>query len=247
MSFCSTRSGQRSRRRTLRSPGSGKARGREGRGCWRGGFSRGSTPPPPLMESVPEVGDLHPMTPGSIIVASVGSGPELPHTDIGHAYRGAPPLREGHLGRPAEHFPLSFRGLPGVGASGDSSRGGGGGAMGHHSAAYGGYAAHGGHQPPPWDACTPKCTGWAAWALFHFWTPTPSTATTNPTPPTSIPSPPLNPWLLLVTCQVGTAPAFTKCCGWGRGPMGGWGCGKGMLPKPTLRARPTGRPPPTCP
>ena len=37
---------------------------------------------PPLMESVPEVGDLHPMMPGSVIVASVGSGLQLPHTDI---------------------------------------------------------------------------------------------------------------------------------------------------------------------
>ena len=26
--------------------------------------------------------DLHPMTPGSVIVASVGSGPQLPHTDV---------------------------------------------------------------------------------------------------------------------------------------------------------------------
>ena len=34
------------------------------------------------MESVPEVGNLHPMTPGSVIVARVGSGPQLPHTDV---------------------------------------------------------------------------------------------------------------------------------------------------------------------
>ena len=34
---------------------------------------------PHLTESVPGVGDLHPMTPGSVIVASVGSGPQL-HT-----------------------------------------------------------------------------------------------------------------------------------------------------------------------
>ena len=35
-----------------------------------------------LTEIVPRVGDLHPMTPGSVIVASVGSGPQLPHTDV---------------------------------------------------------------------------------------------------------------------------------------------------------------------
>ena len=37
---------------------------------------------PHLTESVPGVGDLHPMTPGSVIVASVGSGPQLPHTNV---------------------------------------------------------------------------------------------------------------------------------------------------------------------
>ena len=37
---------------------------------------------PHLTESVPQVGDLHPMTPGSVIVASVGSGPQLPHSDV---------------------------------------------------------------------------------------------------------------------------------------------------------------------
>ena len=37
---------------------------------------------PHLTESVPGVEDLHPMTPGSVIVASVGSGPQLPHTDV---------------------------------------------------------------------------------------------------------------------------------------------------------------------
>ena len=37
---------------------------------------------PHLTESVPGVGGLHPMTPGGVIVASVGSGPQLPHTDV---------------------------------------------------------------------------------------------------------------------------------------------------------------------
>ena len=36
----------------------------------------------PLMESVPQVGDLYPMTPASVIVASVGIGAQLPHTDV---------------------------------------------------------------------------------------------------------------------------------------------------------------------
>ena len=37
---------------------------------------------PHLTEGVPGVGELHPMTPGSVIVASVGSGLQLPHTDV---------------------------------------------------------------------------------------------------------------------------------------------------------------------
>ena len=37
---------------------------------------------PHLTESVPQIGDLHPVTPGSFIAASVGSGALLPHTDV---------------------------------------------------------------------------------------------------------------------------------------------------------------------
>ena len=37
---------------------------------------------PHLTESVPQVGDLHPLTPGSVIVASVGSGAQPPHFDV---------------------------------------------------------------------------------------------------------------------------------------------------------------------
>ena len=37
---------------------------------------------PHLTETVPQVGDLHPATPGSVIVASVGSGAQLPHSDV---------------------------------------------------------------------------------------------------------------------------------------------------------------------
>ena len=37
---------------------------------------------PHLTESVPQLGDLHPMTPGSVIVANVGSGAHLSHSDV---------------------------------------------------------------------------------------------------------------------------------------------------------------------
>ena len=62
------------------SRGVGKAKAPWGKGS-AGLFSRSCTPPP-LMESVPQVGKLHPMTPRSVIVASAGSGPQLPHTDV---------------------------------------------------------------------------------------------------------------------------------------------------------------------
>ena len=48
-------------------------------------------PPPPLVESVLEAGNLHPMTPGSVIVASIGSGPQLPHTDVATHREALPP------------------------------------------------------------------------------------------------------------------------------------------------------------
>ena len=52
-----------------------------GVGGSEGLFSRSSTPPP-LMESFAQVGNLHPVTPGSVIVASVGSGAQLPCTEV---------------------------------------------------------------------------------------------------------------------------------------------------------------------
>ena len=47
---------------------------------------------PHLTESVPQVGDLHPMRPGSVIVASVGSGAQLPHSDLATHPEVPPPL-----------------------------------------------------------------------------------------------------------------------------------------------------------
>ena len=40
---------------------------------------------------VTEVGNLHPMTPGSVTLASIWSGPQLPHTDVA-THREALPL-----------------------------------------------------------------------------------------------------------------------------------------------------------
>ena len=49
----------------------------------------------------------------------------------------------------------------------------------------------------------------------------PSTATTNPTPPTWTPLPPLRPRPLLGNCPPKAALACTRCCGWGRGLLRG--------------------------
>ena len=43
----------------------------------------------------------------------------------------------------------------------------------------------------------------------------------------------------------GTALAWTTCCGWGRGRLGGWGGGRGVLPRPSSPTPPRrSRPPP---
>ena len=75
--------------------------------------------------------------------------------------------------------------------------------------------------------------------------PTPDTKTTRPTPHTWTPTPPRRPWTLLGICPAGAAPAWTRCCGWGRGRLGGWGCGRGRGPGPLRRPPPhgPGRPP----
>ena len=55
-----------------------------------GAFLRSSVPPP-LVESVPEVGKLHPMMPGSVIVAGIGTGSQLPHADVARGPEVLPP------------------------------------------------------------------------------------------------------------------------------------------------------------
>ena len=64
----------------LISPGVGKAKAPWGWGS--GGLSSRSSAPPLLIQSVPEVGNLHQVTPGSSIVATVGSGAHVPHSDV---------------------------------------------------------------------------------------------------------------------------------------------------------------------
>ena len=44
--------------------------------------------------------------------------------------------------------------------------------------------------------------------------------------------------------QYRTAPVWTRCCGWGRGWLGGWGGGRRVLPRPSSPTLPRGSPPP---
>ena len=204
---------------------------------------------PPFVESVPKVGDLHPMMPGSVIVASVGSGPQLPHTDIATHPEPPPPYGRNisgcHLSSflcLSEEYQVRVQAGTALGEAAEvrwdtielqrgdmllmvaTSR--------HHGM-----------------LALPGARDGLQGAFLTCGSPTPSTATTNPTPPTSIPLPPLKPWPLLVTYPAGTAPTWTRCRGWGKGPLGGWVCGKGMLPRPCLLTPPRcpRRPPPRAP
>ena len=85
---CSTPARVRSRQGILNFPGVGNTKARRVKG-WGRPLSRSYTPP--LVESVAEVGKLHPMTPGSIILATSGSGPQLPHPDIATHPQALPP------------------------------------------------------------------------------------------------------------------------------------------------------------
>ena len=76
-------------------PRRGRSKGSLGQGVGVGGFQE---IPPPLMESILEVRGLHPMTPGSVIVASAGSGPQLPHTNIATHPQVQPPCGRGISG-----------------------------------------------------------------------------------------------------------------------------------------------------
>ena len=75
----------------LSSPGVGKAKAPWG---WVGSGVGGPLFRkfhPPLTESVPQVGNLHPVTACSVIVVIVGSGAQLPHTDVATHPRCSPP------------------------------------------------------------------------------------------------------------------------------------------------------------
>ena len=100
---------------------------------------------PHLTEIVPQVGDLPPMTPGSVIVASVGSGAQLPHSDVAthpevlpHNSRDISGCHLSSFLFLSKDYQVAVQARTALGEAG-------GGALGHHSAAKGGHAVDGGH------------------------------------------------------------------------------------------------------
>ena len=71
----------------------------------------------------------------------------------------------------------------------------------------------------------------------------PNTTHLDPPPPRA------RPWPLLGICPASISPVWTMCCGWGRGWLGGWGCGRSVLPRPSSPTPPrrSRRPPPPAP
>ena len=86
-------------------------------------------------------------------------------------------------------------------------------------------------------------------ALFNLWNPDARNRHHQPEATHLDPPPPARPWPLLRICRPGAAPPWTTCCGRGRGWLGGWGCGRWVLPRPSSRTprRRSWPPPPTCP
>ena len=58
-------------------------------------------------------------------------------------------------------------------------------------------------------------------ALFDFWTPDAKHRHHKPNTTHLGPIPPMTPWPLMGIRPAGTCPAWTSCCGWGRGCMVG--------------------------
>ena len=122
---------------------------------------------PHLTESVPGVGDLHPMTPGIVIVASVGSGPQLPHTDVATHADVLPPsdraVGDCHLSSflcLSEDYQVAVQAGTALGEAGEARWD----TVQLHRGDM--LAADGGHQPPSWIACPPRLQGWVAGGSF---------------------------------------------------------------------------------
>ena len=123
------------------------------------------------------------MTPGSVIVASLGSGSQLPHTDVAIAptlrYPSPPYNRDisgCHLSSflcllqrklCMEEYQVQVQAWTALGEAALVRTG----ALGHRSPAVGGHVADDGHQPPHGMLALPDAKDGLHGALFNLWTP----------------------------------------------------------------------------
>ena len=195
---------------------------------------------PPLTESAPQVGDLHPVTVGSVIVASVGSGAQLPHTDVATH---------------PEVLPSDSRDISGCHVSSFLCL------LEDYQVAVQGGTVLGEAGEARWDTirlqrgdmllmvatsrhhglrALPNAKDGLQGAFFDLLSPDPRHRHHHPnTMHLDPPPPPRRPWLLLGICPAGSSLAWTRFCRWGRGWLGGWGCGRGVLPRLSSPTPPT--------
>ena len=188
------------------------------------------------------------MPPGSVIVASLGSGPQLPDCDVATHPEVLPPnstdISGCHLSSflcLSEDCQVAVQAGTALGEAGEAGwdtielqRG--------DMLLMVATSRHHGLPTLPDSKDGPQG------ALFHLWTPHRAHKHHQPNTTHLNPPPPRRPWTLLGFFPPGTSPAWTICCGWGRGRLGGWGCGRGMLPRPSSPTPPESVPagPPTC-
>ena len=204
---------------------------------------------PHLTESVPQFGDLHPMTPGSVIVASVGSGAQLPHFDVATH---------------PEALPCHSRDISGCHLSSFLylSK--------DHQVAVRAGTARGEAGEVRWDTiqlqrgdmllmvatsrhhglpALPDSKDGLQGALFNLWPPDGTLRQHQPNTTHLDPPPPKKALDVAGDLSNWDFPSVDQVLWVGRGRLGGWGCGRGMLPRPSSptppsRSRP---PPPTWP
>ena len=190
------------------------------------------------------------MTPGSVIVASVGSGPQPPHTDVASHPELLPPNSRDISGCHLSSFLCLSQDYP-VAVQEGTALGEAGEARWDTVELQRGdmllMVATSRHHGLP---ALPDSKDGLQGALFHLTTPDPRHKHHQPNTTHLDPNPPRRPWRLRGICPAWSSPAWTRCCGWGRGRLGGWGCGRGMLPRPSsptppIRSRQA--PPPSCP
>ena len=152
--------------------------------------------------------------PGSVIVASVGCGPQLPHTDVATQPEVLPPNSRDISGCRlssflclSENYQVAVQAGMALGEAGEARR--------DTIQLYRGdmllMVATSRHHGLP---TLPDSEDGLQGDFFNLWTPHPrhrhqQPNTTHPdhTPPTK------SPWPLLGICPAGTSPAWTRCCG----------------------------------